>query len=643
MKYFLLIALLLSDALKADELAQLRARFEPVYNAAVAGTVVSATTRKAFDNYPLAPYLAYYALRGRLSSLPVSEVRTFLEANADSLLEKRLRTEWLREVARQGRFDLFASDYTAQDDVELQCHALAGQVRAGDIATTVTPGITLWSTGKPLPDACNPVFVALRATGELTDALVWQRILLAARGGNPDLAVGIARRYASAKDQAFAQLLANVHARPATVLTTAALRYDSPRVRTIVAHGIARLARTSVKQGVAAWATARQRYKFSTDEVGKVQYDLALASVATDDPSVLTRLDAVPVAVHDDLIERYRLREGLKAGAWSKLAQWTADAPRGATTNTLRWRYWQARALEELGKSAAATAAFHALATERDYYGFLASDKLGQPYAMIHRPLSPEASELVRIAALPGIKRAYEFYRLGLRGPAIAEWQYTLAKLEKPALETAAKLAYDWGWVDRTIALLGQIQSYDDLQLRFPMLHKALVLRFAKQRELAPALIYSIIRGESAFVVDARSPVGALGLMQLMPATGSMTAERLGTPLRSASELTTVERNIAIGTEYLREVLHQFNGNFTLAAAAYNAGPSRVRQWLPKSGCVTADVWIDTIPFAETEAYVRRALFYAAIYAWRLGHALPLSAPLAEISQLGASEQCQHI
>lgn len=120
-------------------------------------------------------------------------------------------------------------------------------------------------------------------------------------------------------------------------------------------------------------------------------------------------------------------------------------------------------------------------------------------------------------------------------------------------------------------------------------------------------------------MTDARSIVGALGLMQLMPETARATAKETGIRLRSPAELKQADKNLALGSAYLAQVLHRFGGSFPLAAAAYNAGPSRVRTWLRAAPCEAADLWVETIPFAETEGYVRRALFYTAIYEWRLG------------------------
>ncbi len=619
MKFVALIALLFSLSVQAASLAQQREMFRTAYAAAITGVAPRLQQLRALEDYPLYPYLRYYQIRPRLPTLPSAEVRQFLAAHPASLLSARLRTDWLKETARQGRFDLFIADYAPQTDPELRCHALKIKLRDRAPAPAVRSALELWLSGKSLPVACDAVFAALRSHRVLTEELIWRRILLAAQAGDPRFGLAIATRYAGSSTQALAALLVRVWNAPATTLQIQALRHDTSQVRGIVSYGLSRLARQSVTLATEAWQQAQSRYHFAPVEVGFVTRAIALAAAAQKHPRLLELLGAVTAPGIDDAIERLQLQEGLRARAWSKLVTWTANAPRGATTNALRWRYWQARALAETGAANAAKVIFKALASERDYYGFMASDKLDLPYAMTHHAIVPTAREQRYSNALGGVRRAREFYQLDLRAQAGSELDFELANHDQRTQEVLAFEVNAWGWHARAIKTLGQIQSYDDLDLRFPLLHRALVEKFARQRGLKPSLIYSIIRGESAFVTDARSVAGALGLMQVMPATGDITAKHLGLNLRSPSELTQVEKNLAIGSEYLRQVVRQFGGSFPLAAAAYNAGPSRVKGWLKNAQCVPADVWVETIPFAETEAYVRRALFYAAIYEARLG------------------------
>jgi len=644
MKRFLLLAALCGFTLAAmaDDLARQRALFEAKYREVLKGATPRAETLTALRGYPLTPWLSYHPLKRKLRALPAQEVRAFLAAHAGSLPAERLRTDWLREAARQGRFDLFNEDYTPQSDPELRCHALRRDLDGGNKPRAVKAGLELWLTGKSQAPGCNAVFEILRTRGALTDALVWQRVMLAAKGGNTSLAVVIAKNYAAPSDRVLADLLHKVHGTPSQTLKLTAGKPDSLQLRDVIAHGLGRYAHQGLASATLAWRQVRDKYPFTPAQAGVVQRELAVAAVAATHPQRLDYLRDVNDAGVDDAVERFRLREGLRARAWQDLVVWTAGPPRGATTNALRWRYWHARALGETGQQEASLTTFRELATERDYYGFMASDRAGVPYAMTHKPIRPTAEERRGIGESGGLQRAREFYQLNRPGEARNEIAFELEGRPRREQEVGAALIYEWGWHAQAILMLGQMQSYDDLDLRFPLLHKSLVTKFAEARGLPPALIYAIIRGESAFVTDARSPVGALGLMQVMPATANATARQIGLRLRSNAEITQVDTNIAIGSEYLRQVLRQFGGYFPLAAAAYNAGPSRVKAWLKNAACTPEDVWVDTLPFLETEGYVRRALFYAAVYEFRLGVTVsPLGSRMADMTRFGsASTTC---
>lgn len=125
-------------------------------------------------------------------------------------------------------------------------------------------------------------------------------------------------------------------------------------------------------------------------------------------------------------------------------------------------------------------------------------------------------------------------------------------------------------------------------------------------------------------MTDARSHAGALGLMQLMPATARETARRYSIPLGNTHEVLQPERNIALGTAYLSQLYSLFEGNRVLASAAYNAGPGRVRQWTRDMPAMPSDIWIETIPFDETRNYVQSVLTYGVIYGEKLGIPQPV-------------------
>ena len=118
---------------------------------------------------------------------------------------------------------------------------------------------------------------------------------------------------------------------------------------------------------------------------------------------------------------------------------------------------------------------------------------------------------------------------------------------------------------------------------------------------------------------DANSSAGARGLMQLMPGTAKLVSKKFGLGSTAGSELIKPDKNIALGTGYLRMMLDKFDNNLTLATASYNAGPGRAKRWQYEKQ-LPADIWVELIPFNETRGYVKNVMTYASIYDRRLGN-----------------------
>lgn len=604
--------------LSAQEILKQRQQFRAADAALMAGRIpLYHRLAKGLEQYPLYPYLEYHYLRPRLHSASKTRVQRFLDANPDLPVAGLLRRRWLRLLAKRGDWTGFLEVYTPQQDTSLQCLALRARIRTGQ-----THGITaairpLWLVGHSQPDECDPLFAYLEKSGTIDQALLWARIRLAMNKGNTRLARYLGRRLDVSQKQRLKLWLA-LHKHPGKSLQDRHLKADNAANRELLAHALRRLADNDVEQAIMAWQALHQTHQFSNAQRRSIQRRLAIAAVHQDSDKAVALLHAIPDDEVDETLQRYRLRAALEAQDWQALHDWTADY-RQLPGNQLRWQYWQARALEELGQAGAAIDLYRELSAERDYYGFLASDRLGIGYSFNNHEISLSGKNRRRLLAIPGILRARELYRLDRHTSARREWYHATHDMDRHDLELAAALASDWGWHDRGILALGKARSYDDLRLRFPLPFRSLVSENARRQRIEPGLIYSLIRSESAFMEEARSHKGALGLMQLLPVTGKRTAKRIRVPLRRSHDLLRAETNIPIGSAYLRQMLDRFGGSLSMATAAYNAGPRRVRAWQPEIGCETAELWIEQIPFTETRRYVRNALFYSAIYDWRMG------------------------
>ncbi|MCZ6774782.1 MAG: transglycosylase SLT domain-containing protein [Proteobacteria bacterium] len=605
-----------SSALAADEFATQRESFAKVLKAQSSNRYTLARQLVVgLEEYPLYPYFRYNDLRRRLHRLPEGDVAQFLSAYDNSYLAERLRLEWLRQLARSKRWAMFLRFYRPQTGTKLRCLHLSARIKTGALEGVLADANALWLTGKSQPDECDLAFERLYASDLMDDGLLLQRIRLAMENGKSSLARYLASKLVHKRNQQRYALWSTAHQNPLRVLRDRQLD-DVTETREILIYALQRLARKRVDTALLAWQDVSSRYSFGERESGLAARTLAIAAARREHEGRIELLDAVPQHQVDADVERYRLREGIAEKAWEWLGRWTQSEPI-SDVNRLRWRYWRSRALEELGRTEEATAILRGLAKERDYYGFLAADKLDLDYSLNFNPISASASEQSEMLAMPGVRRALELFLLNRRFQARREWIHELSRMDKRHQEVAATLAADWGWHDRAIFSLGKAESYDDLYVRFPILYEDIAADYAARRGLALARILAIIRSESAFMADARSGAGALGLMQILPRTARETAKRLGMRFESAKILYQPRKNIAIGTAYFKQMLDRYDGNFAMAAAAYNAGPNRVRQWR-RDSCITAERWIDMIPFTETRRYVRRALFYTAVYEWRL-------------------------
>ncbi len=576
-----------------------------------------ATLSAQLHDYPLHPYLRFWQVERELDALSVEAVTAALGEFADTPLEKRLRSAWLERLAREGRWSAYLRFHRPGFGTSASCRYHDALRREGQLEAAWEGARKLWLVGRSQPKACDPLFDAWRAAGRLTPELAWRRIELAIRRGRPRLASYLGRFLESADRQRLELWLA-VRRDPRQGLEADALRHDGPIERKIVTYGVMRLAGYDAPAAAQAWASRASRYAFGDDQRRAVERKIALEYAFDGDPEALARFDALPAPWRDVQVHEWAARVAMRLGRWDEVLAWIGRMPPEVVAEAT-WRYWRARALAVTGHAAEADAAFAELGKERGYYAFLAADRLGRPYRFDHAPVSAPAAGLTALDRDPGIVRARELYHAGLLVEAHREWRDALAGRSAGDLQLAGRLAYHWGWYDRAIFALGAARYWDDLEIRFPFAYRSELTAQARNQGLDPAWVFAMARQESAFNARARSSAGAMGLMQIMPATGRRIASDLNTRLGQSWQLFDPQLNARFGTHYLRKLLDQFDDHPLLAIAAYNAGPHRVRQWRPATGSLEADIWVENVPFHETRTYLQRVLAYTAIYQERLG------------------------
>jgi soluble lytic murein transglycosylase len=596
-----------------------------------------ATYRKLADglrDYPLYGYLRYAYLRGHLQETPDDELLDFFQRYADSPISAQLRSAWLTELAGQERWEMFLDVYRGVHSTELQCQRLRAKLATGRTEGLMQEAETLWLVGHAQPEACDPAFDAWRAAGHMTTQLLWKRIRLAVEEGQWRLVQYLAG-FLSPQDQAWTERWRRVDRDPSEELPRLAGEPDSPMAQEILRFGIKRLAHRDAAQAHQLWNAAKPSHSFTAEEAASTDRDIAISAAAQNLPEAMDWLAALPGEAADARVREWRVRCALRKQDWASVLKWL-NALSSEQRAQEAWRYWRARALESLGQTAEARSVYAELAETMSYYGFLAADRIGSPYAIRDEPIRIDEQALQRLEAMPGMERARELYFIGKTPEARREWAEALNAMDKKQAELAAVLARRWGWYDSAIAAAARSGRLDDLDIRFPLAYRDQVRACARDAGLDPAWVYGVLRQESAFWADARSSAGALGLMQLMPDTARHIARKLNFNLDSVYRVLEPDINIRLGSAYLKRVLDSFQGHEALATAAYNAGPQRVRKWLPEDRSLSADIWLETLPFGETRSYVRQVMAYTAVYGRRLGmQAVPLKVRMIEVTPAG--------
>jgi soluble lytic murein transglycosylase len=579
----------------------------------------------ALRDYPLEPYLAYDELTARLKWASNDEIEKFLAEHGDLPQISWMKLRWLRWLAERGEWKTFINYYDPTlNFTELDCLYGQYQLSHGMRAEGNATAEKLWLVGKSQPNACDPLFALWAAEGQLTEQKRWQRAKLAAEARNYGLVTHLIKAMPTLGNHG--KSLLEVAQKPELLKQTARFTQADPATADVVGLGLRRLARQDPESALKLLDSYSQRLKFSSDEQVAIAREIGLTLAKRFDARALQVMAKYDPELRDNTVSEWRARLLLRLGRWDEANQLTRKMP-AELGNTNRWRYWQARSLQlAQPNSQEPKALYQALAKERDFYGFMAADQVKAPYQLNNKPLalSPQTIQKVRNSA--AIRRALEFHARGQVADGRREWYNVSRLFSRDEMVAQARLAYDMGWYFPAIRTISQAQYWDDLDVRFPMAHRNELVREAKNRDIHSSWVFAITRQESAFMADAKSGVGAMGLMQLMPATAKETAKRFGIPLSSPQLAYRPEVNIQLGAAYLSQIYGQFNGNRVLASAAYNAGPGRVRQWLRGADHLSYDVWIENIPFDETRQYVQNVLSYSVIYGEKLNAPQPLVA-----------------
>ena len=571
------------------------------------------------EGYPLQPYLIYNDYKNRINHISAAQIASFSTRFDDTPLAKQLLHLWLKQLAKNRRWQDYRDNYPTTNSVELECLYLRALYHTGDKALSMSQVKPLWLVAKSQPKACDSLFTTwLNDADYFKTEFAWQRFQLAMGKGKYSLARYLIR-HIDGEQKRLAERWYQLRSQPERITQLKLDQQPADLTRKIISYGIKRLARYDAPLAWQTWKALALKYPFPPDEQASIERRLALANLLQNKELDNPNIEQVISATGNTNLQEWRIRAALTVGDWPAVQEWLVRLSPEKQAQP-RWQYWAARSDEMLNpdQHEATQASYRQLAQKRRYYGFLAADRIAGDYQLEHQSLDFSDEQLASLQQIPAFLRARELFLLNRAVDARREWRYATQQMNTNQQAQAAKLAAEWGWHDRAIHTVAQTPYRDDLELRFPLAHQQQVLNEAERNQIDPAWVMAVIRQESAFMSDARSSRGAMGLMQIMPKTGQEIGRLLKNPLRNTANLLQTNLNIQFGTAYLKRNLQRLQGNAVAATAAYNAGYGNVRKWLPKDESIEADRWVETIRFNETRNYVQNIMAYAAIYDQRL-------------------------
>ena len=573
--------------------------------------------------YPLYPYLEYTEISYRISRQSEQDILRFVEQYKDTPLVESLLAHWLSNLAKRGKWEIFVTHYDKVTPTKkLACQHAYGLYKVGMVDQALTQAEKLWTVGFSQPDECDSIFNVWRGANGITPEIAWQRFALSLKENNKDLASYLIR-FVDRQDKPFATNYRLIHLKPKTIKRYKSFKATNIRNREIILHGVKRLSRLDPEDALLTLEKYEKLQDFNPDELedAYTYIGVRLAGKSSD----LALVDSLPVNLHEHpkLVEA-RIRQNLKHGDWSNVMVLINLLPQEQQKSN-RWQYWKARALglsaDEADREIARNVMIE-LSSERSFYGFVSADILQNQYNYQDEPSPVTLEQILSLEESPGIQRALELFALGERSQARREWYFSTSDFNNVERDVAARVALRWGWYKASIQTMIDAGAWNHLDHRFPIAYADTFITHARRANIPVQWSLAIARQESSFMTDAKSSAGALGVMQLMPATAKQVAAKIGVSYPNNRSLTSPDLNIRLGTNYLAQMLRKFDNNRILASAAYNAGPGRVNQWLNPD--VPFDVWIEIIPFTETRNYVQNVLMFSSIYSRRMNERQPL-------------------
>ena len=566
------------------------------------------------QNYVLLPYVDYWVMLLKLSNADKTQIQNYLAEYNDTSFSERIRAEWLKILAKRQDWTTFFEELPQykREDIAIACYSLEGRAKKGDVIA-LTEGKVYWMVATDQPVNCEGLFDLMQKSNVLTENDIWMRFRLALQEGQFPLAKSLLQRLnlsASVKslDAAFQNPQQFLDAKNPISLHT---RLG----RELHLYALDRLMRIQIDSAKQRWEKLASQ--FSEEESAQMWKRFAIYAARHHDNNALSMYARVKTQYMDKEAFAWKVRVALWSKDWNLVKNTIADMSIEQQEEAV-WRYWKARAYKAQNDIPKANQLLLALIRERNYYGLLAEDELGDVLTATPINYVPTEVEVQQIQNQPAMQRVIELQRIGMKWESRAEWSWATRDYDDKQLLAAAELAVRQGWYDIAINTAERTKSVHSYNLRFPTPYRETVTSFSKDYGVDEAWVYGLTRQESRFNPSAKSGVGAAGIMQVMPETAAWIAKRMNLGGYRQDKIHQLDTNVQLGTYYLRYTLDMMNGQTPLATAAYNAGPGRVKNWMSDQP-IEGAIYVENIPILETRAYVQKVMANTYFYAYRLG------------------------
>lgn len=569
--------------------------------------------------HDLADYVSYFQIKpqlydkgnqARAETGADAAVDAFLKAHAGTAIADRLRNDWLLVLGKRQDWTSFDREYAQfqlDDDTQVKCYALQSRLQKGeDVKTLGAEAKNILLDPQYYGEACPDLVQSLYKAGGLSKSEA-QAIGRIALENNFE---SLAKK--TGGDDPIADVVKKARTDPSQAMRD----FDKKAWR------------TGRENTAAAWGVIGQflAKKLDRDAIKayRLQHEAGFHQLLSPES------------------QEWKVRVALREGDWKLVKESIENMSPAVRKRDPAWTFWYGRAQKELGDESLSKETMQALMNQFHFYGQLAREELGMKI-YVPKKAHPEEALVKQMGSQKAFARAVRFYDMGLRFEGNREWNWALRGLSDQQLIAVAEHAKRIGLYDRAVNTADRTKSEHDFSLRYPTPYKDALSPIAQSIGLDTNWAYGLIRQESRFIMNARSHVGASGLMQVMPATAKYVAKKIGMNDFKPSQLSDMNTNLKLGSNYLNMVLQDLDGSWALASAAYNAGPGRPKMWrekLPRT--VEGAIFAETIPFNETRGYVKNVLananYYSALSSsktpslkQRLGTVSPKTAVLSEL------------